>query len=242
MRKGATLGAAAVLCLTSAVAPAAQSGQSVQAIAVRESIRATGEGTATATPDQAELNIGVVTQATTADQASAENARKVEAVLAAVRRALEPAAEVKTIGYSITPNYVYPREGGEAKITGYIASNTVRVKTSELNRVGPVIDAASQAGANNVQGLQFSVKDDAPVRAAALRDAAVRAREQANAIAAALGVRVGRILLAEEGGPTVRPFVADAMEMRTASAAKTPVEPGTVEVRAVVTLTVEILQ
>lgn len=199
-------------------------------------VRATGEATVTALPDQAEINVGVVTQAETADRAAAENARKVDAVLAAVKGVLEPTAEVKTIGYSVSPVYVYPREGGEPRITGYQASNTVRVKTGDLGRVGSVIDAATKAGANNIQGLQFTLKDDTAVRAEALAQAARKARSQAQAIATALGVVVSGIVYAEETSAPVRPLYADVMEARTAAATKTPVEPGTIEVNATVTI------
>ena len=211
--------------------------QSADAVRANKTIRATGEATVTATPDQAEMNIGVVTQAPTAEQASADNAKKTEAVLAAVKRALEPTAEVKTVGYTVTPNYVYPRDGqGEARITGYTASNMVHVTTGDLVRVGAVIDAATGAGANNIQGLQFSLKDDSAIRAEALGQAAQKARQQAESIGRALGVTMTGVVYAEEGGPTVRPVFYDAMEARTAAASKTPVEPGTVEVRATVTV------
>jgi uncharacterized protein YggE len=194
----------------------------------------------TSQPDQAQMDVGVVTRAPTAQAAAEENARKLEAVLAALRKALDPAAEIKTVSYTLSPNYVYPREGGEPKVTGYVASNTVRVRTTDLKRVGAVIDAATQAGANDVQNLQFSLKNDSSVQAEALRQAAAEARAQAEAMAAALNVKVLRVLFVDEVGATVRPFLPQAMEARVASDAQTPVEPGTVEVRATVSVTVEI--
>ena len=235
MKRSSRLFGAALVLAALVAAPALAQGP--DAVSARKTIRATAEATVTATPDQAEMNVGVVTQAPTAEQASAENAKKTDAVLAAVRRALDAGAEVKTVGYSVTPNYVYPRDGvGEPRITGYTASNTVRVKTGDLTRVGPVIDAATGAGANNVQGLQFSLKDESAVKAEALGQAARKARQQAESIGKALGVTVTGVVYAEEGGPTVRPVLYDAMEARTAAAAKTPIEPGTVEVHATVTV------
>lgn len=201
------------------------------------SIRAVGEATVTATPDQAEMNIAVVTQADSGDGAAAQNARKADAVIAAVRAAAGPGAEVKTVGYTIVPNYAQNRDGSEPRITGYTATNTIHVTTGDLNRVGTVIDAATKAGANSVQGLQFTLENDSAVQAEALRLASANARARAEAIARGLGVTVGRILQAEEGGATVRPYYADAMAVRT-SAAKTPVEAGTVEVHASVAVTV----
>jgi uncharacterized protein YggE len=201
------------------------------------SVTATGEATVTATPDQAQMTVAVVTQAPTADQAAADNARKSEAVIAAVRAALEPGAEVKTVGYTIAPNYVYPPQGGEPKLNGYNVTNSVLVKTGDLKRVGPAIDAAVGAGANSIQGLQFTLKNDAATQAEALRQASRNAMARATAIAEGLGVRTTGVLRAEEGNAVVRPVFREAMDVRTASA-QTPVEPGSVEVHATVTLTV----
>ncbi len=203
------------------------------------SVRATAEATVNATPDQARMNVAVVSQAATAEQAASENATKTDQVLAALRAALEQGAEVKTVGYTLSPNYVYPREGGEPKVTGYTATNTVLVKTGDLKKVGAVIDAAIRAGANQIQSLQFTLKDDTAVQAAALKEAARLARGRADAIASGLGVTVTGVLNAEEGGATVRPIMYDASSLRTAEA-QTPIEPGMVEVRATVTLTVGI--
>src|SRR5215216_6298793 len=105
----------------------------------RPSIRVTGEATITAKPDQAEIDIGVVTQAQTAQDAASQNAQKVEAVLAALRKAIGAAADIKTVGYSLNPNYRYPERGGQPTITGYTASNTIHVKTGNLTQVGKII-------------------------------------------------------------------------------------------------------
>ncbi len=210
---------------------------------MRPSIRVTGDAIVSARPDQAQIDVGVVTQASTAKAAADENARKVDAVLAALRKVLGPDAEIKTVGYSLNPNYVYPPGGGQPRINGFTASNIVQVKTKDLTQVGTIIDTASQNGANNIQSLQFTLKDDQAVRAQALREAAAKARTKAETLASALGVRVVRILLAEESGPVVMPIYARAEMMQAkASDVSTPVEPGTIEVRASVILTVEIAQ
>lgn len=206
----------------------------------RDVIRAIGEATVSAAPDQAIITVSVMTQAPTAQAAAADNATKTSAVLAAVKKALEPGAEVKTVGYSLAPAYTYPREGGEPKITGYQASNSVLVKTADLSRVGPVIDAATAAGANNIQGLQFTIKDNRAVERQALEMAARNAVEKTKAIAAGLGVTVGRVVMAEEGGASVQPVYRDTMAFKAAAASPTPIESGSVEVHATVTVTVAI--
>ncbi|HKG21924.1 MAG TPA: SIMPL domain-containing protein [Blastocatellia bacterium] len=204
------------------------------------SIRATGEAVVLAKPDQAQIDIGVLTQAATAKAAGTENARKVDAVIAALRKVLGPAADIKTIGYSLSPAYTYPREGGQPRITGYAASNVVQVKTGDLAQVGAVIDTATQAGANNIQSLQFMLKDDQAVRAQALREAALKAKAKADALASALGLRIVRVLHVEESGAATPPIYAREMAMQAKADVATPVESGNIEVRASVSLTVEI--
>lgn len=203
------------------------------------SVQATGEAVIEAKPDQAKLNIGVVTQANTAQAAATQNAAQLHAAMDKLHPLLGSTGEIRTSGYSLQPNYQYPRDGGQPSITGYTASNTIEITTSDLAGLGKLIDAAVAGGSNRVQGVQFSVKNEAPVRAEALAQAVRQARGNAEAMAAAMGVQLGRLLLLEQGGqqvvrPIVRQFAAAAV------AAATPIEPGTVEVRATVTLTMEV--
>jgi uncharacterized protein YggE len=197
-----------------------------------------------AKPDQAEIDIAVITQTTTAQEAASQNAARVDAVLAALKKAA--GADVRTVGYSLQPDYKFPgREGGKPTIAGYTARNTVQVKTGDLTGVGKLIDAALQAGANNVQRLQFTLKDEQAAKAQALQEAARKARADADALAAALGLKIVRVLSVEAGGPGVIQPVREMAMMRAAAAPDAPptqVEPGTVEIRQTVTLTVEIGQ
>jgi uncharacterized protein len=208
------------------------------------SMRVTGEATVTTKPDQAQIDIGVVTQAGTAEAAVAQNAQKLDVALAELRKALGPEDEIKTIGYSLSPNYRYPQEGGQPTITSYTASNILQVKTGKLNEVGNIIDLTTRSGANNVQRLVFTLKDEAAVRTRALQEAATKARTKAGALASALNLKIVRVLMAEEGSQDVHPIYDRPkrfLETQAASA-PTPVEPGTIEVHATVTLTVEITQ
>jgi len=206
-------------------------------------IRVVGEATITAKPDQAEVDLGVVTRAATGQAAATQNAQKQDAVLAQLRKVLGSGAEIKTLSYSLTPDYRYPKEGGQPVLSGYTATNVVQVKTSDLPQVGMLIDAATQSGANTVQSLRFTLKDEQVVLSQALREAAVKARAKADALASALGVKIVRVLHVDGGGQPIRPVFSQAMAMRADdSAPPTPVEPGTIEVQATVTLTVEIAQ
>jgi len=205
------------------------------------SIRVTGDAKVTARPDRVQIDIGVTTRAAQSQDAASQNARQVDAVLAAVRKAT-PAAVLKTISYSLNPTYQYHSKGEEPTIAGYSAVNVVQVTLDDLAKIGTVIDSATLAGANHVQGIQFTLRDQDAVRAEALRQAATRARAAADMLAAALGLKVVRVLSVEENSPRMVPVRAYMGAPRTTavSAAATPVEAGTLDVTADVMLTVEV--
>jgi uncharacterized protein len=206
------------------------------------SIRVTGEARITAKPDRVQIDVGVSTQASTSQEAAAGNARTLDAVLAAVRAAGGNAATLKTVSYTLNPEYQYHPNGGAPTLTGYSAANMVQVTLDDLGRIGAVLDAATRAGANQVQGIRFTLRDEAAARAEALREAALRARAQAEVLAQALGLKVERVLHVEENSqgftPIYRPLAKAAG--LAAAEAPTPVEAGTLDVSANITLTVEV--
>ena len=202
-------------------------------------VQASGEAVIQAEPDQAVLSVGVVTQAGNAQDAASQNASQLQTTLDRLRAALGSKGTMRTVGYSLNPVYSNPRDGSQPVIRAYTASNTIQITTSDLAGLGKLIDSASQAGgANRIQGLQFSLKDDAAARSQALRQAVAVARVNAEAMAAGMGLKLGKVLLIDQGSsggvrPQVREFAAAAL-------APTPIEPGTVEVRADVTVTFEL--
>jgi len=202
------------------------------------SVRAGGDGVVYANPDEAKIDIGVVTQAATAQAAGAQNAAQTQAVLNKLRAVMGSKADIRTISYSLNPNYQYPRDGGKPSINGYNASNTVEITSDDLPGLGKLIDAATEGGANQVQRLQFGLKDEKPARAEALRKAAQEARSNAEAMAGALGLKLGRVLQLEQmTAAPIRPMVAAAAKLPMAT---TPVEAEAIEVRASVTLTMAV--
>lgn len=205
------------------------------------SIRVTGEAQVSARPDRVQIDIGVSTQAPLSQDAAAHNARAADAALGALRGAAGPGAQVKTLSYSLSPDYQYHPNGGQPTISGYTATHLLQVTLDDLAKIGDVIDAATRAGANRVQGIQFTLRDQDAVRAQALREAATRARAEAEVLAAALNLKVLRVLTVEESSPQVvpvRPYAARALA--GAAEVATAVEPGTLDVTAGVTLTVEV--
>jgi uncharacterized protein YggE len=201
----------------------------------------TGNSIVQAQPDTAILNISVVTQARAALEAQQQNANKSDAVVRALKSAVGAGAEIKTSGYSLQPQRVY-KENQPPSIVGYEARNSVTVTLADLSKVGAVIDAASQAGANDVAGISFTLRKDRPARDQALADATRDAVSKAQVIATALGGRVVRIVeVQEEGFERPRPIMLDSPQMmRAQAAAPTPVEVGTLDITSRVQLVAEI--
>jgi uncharacterized protein len=204
------------------------------------SIRVTADAVITAKPDRVQIDVGVVTQAPQSETAASQNAQRLDAVLAALRKAAGAGTDVKTVSYALNPNYQYHPNGGEPTIVGYTATNTVRVTLDDLAKIGTVIDTATRAGANHIQGIQFTLRDPQAVRSQALREAATKARAEADALAAALGLKVVRIIEADETNPLVVPVRNVAFARAELGSAPTPIQAGTVDVDANVSLTVEV--
>lgn len=194
-------------------------------------------------PDRAEIGVGVESRARTAAQASADNARIQAAVLQALRRQGVAAGDLQTRSVQVMPEFEYPREGGRPTLTGYVARNDVNVTLRDLTKVGAVIDAALAAGSTQISGPHFSIANPDSARREAL-DAAVRkAMADAQVMARAAGVQLGRVLEISQpmaGSPELgRP----QMLMRaSADAAPTPVEAGMISIEATVQLRVAILR
>jgi uncharacterized protein len=230
------VGVAALLVAGAAAAVATAPGA-----AELSSIRVTGDAEVSARPDRVQIDIGVSTRAPRSQDAAAQNAREVDAVLGALRSAAGPAAQLKTVSYALNPNYQYHPNGAEPTLTGYTATNVVRVTLDDLAKLGGVIDAATRSGANQVQGVQFTLRDQDAARAQALRQAAIRARSEAEVLAAALNLRIVRVLTVEEASPRIVPVVRSFAAGRSAAAeVATPVEAGTLDIGSQVTLTVEV--
>lgn len=206
-------------------------------------LQVTGRAKVAAAPDRVYIDLGVTTQAQKSQAAAAQNAKRVSAVITAVKRAAGGGAQLTTTQYSIGASYNYPRDGGTPTITGYTASNVVQVRLDDLEKIGRVIDAATQAGSNNVQDIRFALRDEQALRGEALREAALDARQDAATLAGALGLRIVRVRKVDEQSPAVMaPLVYPQARQfaRVESAPSTPVEAGTIDVSATITLTVEV--
>jgi uncharacterized protein YggE len=207
-----------------------------QTTLTKRTITTTGNATVAAQPDKADVQLGVTTQAVTAQDASTQNATQVSSVLSAIRGVLGANASIKTISYTLNAIYNNPPQGQTAVVVGYVATNIVDATMTDLTLVGIVIDAGIGAGANRVQGITFGLQNPDPVQQQALKAAAASALTQAKTIASGLGVNVGNVLHASQGGAV---YTSTVLAGATAAPA-TPIEPGALQVSASVSIEVEI--
>ncbi len=199
------------------------------AAATQHSIVVSGNGSVAAVPDRAQISFGVSTDAKTASAALRANAGEMTKVIAAVKAQGISPADIKTEVVALTSRY---SQNGEA-IVGYTATNSVSVILRNLGKAGAVIDAAVDAGANQVAGPNLSRSDQTALYRQALRVAIANAKGKAQTIARASGLTLRRITdVSESGGPTP---LADAAKAGIVS--PTPIEPGTQLVEATVTVT-----
>ena len=225
MRRIALLAGVAVAAV--AVAAVARPDSAASAEEPVAGITATGTGSVTVVPDRALFWFGVQSEGRTASAALNANAAEIRRVIDALRSAGVAAADLQTQQVSLSPR---TNETGE--IVGYTAVNTVSARIRDIDRAGAVIDAAVNAGANQVGGPQLIRADQNAQYRSALRAAIADARAKAQALAEASNVTLGPIVAVAEAGSGPAPLPATER-----AAADTPVMPGTQEVQAIVTVT-----
>ena len=211
---------------------AAQSGPQPRTIIM------SGHGEVRAAPDTAMLSAGVSTEAATAAAALSANSTRMQTVLASLKKQGVPEKDIQTANLSVSPQYA--NTNNEApRITGYRAVNQVEVRLEDVRKLGAALDALVAAGANQMNGVSFLVRDDADLLAKARAEAVADARTKAETFAKAAGVSLGPILsISESGGEAPRPMLAAAPMMVRAKAV--PVALGEESVGADVTMVWEI--
>jgi uncharacterized protein len=193
----------------------------------------TVEGTATArvVPDTALFTFGFESEGSTAKGALAENAAHMRRVISALLRVGVAREDIQTQNVS-----VYPRQNDNGDVAGYSANGSVVAAVRRLARAGSVVDAAVAAGANQTSGPQFDRSSRSELKQKALREAFADARAKADALAREAGASLGEVRRIEESAAMPEPYpigvYGDAVRL-----AKTPIEPGTQQARATVTVT-----
>jgi uncharacterized protein YggE len=157
------------------------------------SITVIGKGEAAGQPDEAHVTVGVDTFAKVVNEATNENESTIQAILAALTDEGIAAEDIQTSNYNLWAEQLYGEEGPEG-IGGYRVSNQVNVTIRDIDKVGDVIAAAINAGANTIYGVNFSVADPAALEAEAREAAIADAQERAESLAALSGVSLGDIV------------------------------------------------
>jgi uncharacterized protein YggE len=194
-------------------------------------ITVTGTGEVRQTPNRASLSFGVQTEGQTAAAALADNSAATRRLIEALKAAGVDKKDLKTEHLDVSPRFDVDKVGQNR---GYQANSMLTVSNQPLDRASRLSDIAVDAGADTVSGPSLSVADTKAEYRRALERAFEDAREKAEALAGAAGTSVGKVTAIAEGSQP-QPFYATA-ELR-ASDAKTPIEPGSEQITAVVTVT-----
>ena len=213
------------------------------ALADGTTLSVTGNGTVLVESDLAIVTVGV--QETSKDVLEAQST--VNEKIAAIKQALLDAgveeSSINTDSINIYANYDY--SDNTEVIVGYTARNSLSVRTTDMDNVGSLIDAAFAAGANTLDNVQFTVQDDTQAREQALTMAAEDARRKADVLASAAGLQVASIESISEGGVSVydsmRNYAADTvMAAEESGGAGTLVQAALVSVDATVSMEFEL--
>jgi uncharacterized protein YggE len=166
--------------------------------AASRTITVVGEGKVSIKPDTAHANIGVEVIKPTVKEASAENKKAIASVLAALKAQGIAEKDIQTSGFSIYAERYSESGSGAGDQVRYHVTNNVQVVVRNLDKVGDVLDAAVEAGANNIYGVDFSLEDPSKVESAARSSAIANAKAKAQDLAKLTGVTVGDVVSVSE--------------------------------------------
>jgi uncharacterized protein YggE len=176
------------------------------ASAADRTLSMTGHGEARSSPDMVSVTAGVTTSAATAAQALAANTTRMQAVFATLEKLGVPQKNIQTMNFSVSPQYSNGESNTPPRLTGYQVNNDVSVRLDDVTRLGAALDALVNAGANQMNGISFAIREPAPLLEKARGGAVADARARAETYARAAGVTLGPILSISEGGGEVRPL------------------------------------
>jgi uncharacterized protein YggE len=208
--------------------------QTAAAQEVPRQITVTGEGSSSAKPDLAWVNIGVTHTAKTAEEAVAMMSQGMESVMQRLNAAGIAAADIQTGQLSLYPTYEDSSYSRSSEVNGYTASIAVDVRVRELAKLGGILDAVVQDGANTFGGIRFDLDDPSAAYSEARRDAVADGRAKAELFAEAAGVTLGDLVtLSESNWYSAPAMAAPRLE---ADASSVPVAPGEVSYASSVTM------
>ena len=205
------------------------------------------EGKVKSEPDTATVNIGVLTQAATTEDAQKENSAKTNKIIDFVKSQGIPSEDISTSSYNIYPNYDYAN--GKNTVTGYQVNQSITVEIKEINgknkeKLGTVLSGVTANGANQVNGVSLSFDDPDGLRQKAREQAIVKAKQKAQELAKASGITLGRVVNVSEAGTSGGPIAyADSYSGAAPTLEKSVspnIEPGQQDITATMTVTFEV--
>jgi uncharacterized protein YggE len=196
-----------------------------------------GHGEIRATPDMAQVTAGVATTAATAAQALTANSNRMKGVFAALEKLGITDKKIQTTNFFVSPQYSNGDNNASRRLTGYQVNNDVTVRLEDVGKLGTALDTLVTAGANQINGVTFSIQNTAPLLTKARADAVADARARAETYAKAAGVTLGPILSMSEAGGEAPPR---PMYRMAAMAEQTRIAPGEQSVTAEVSVVWEI--
>ncbi len=201
-------------------------------------ITVSATGKVTVVPDVARLSLGVTISKPTVKAAREAGAKAMTDVIAALKALGIADADIRTTNLSLYPQYA---NSSPVKIVGYQISEQVQVTVRDLDKAGDAVDAATAKGATDVNGISFEIADPVKAQNDARAAAVEAARTSAQAMAAAGRVSLGGILSITDGTP-VSPIYYNLGGVKSDASAgvATPVQPGTQDLSAMVTVVFEI--
>jgi hypothetical protein len=204
--------------------------------AALHTLTVTGNGKVTVVPDVARVYLGVTLTKPTVKEARDAAARTMTDVIAAIKGLGVADADIQTTGLSLSARYA---DGSSTKIVGYVISEQVRVTVRDLDKAGDVVDAATAKGATDVNGISFELADPARAQDDARAAAVSAAQASAQAMATAAHVTLGAVVSISDAS-TPSPIYYGAAAAAPMADVKTPVQPGTQDVSAAVTVVFEL--
>jgi hypothetical protein len=228
----ATFAAALLLASAPAAIATAQDSAAAEAMFRATTLDMSASGEAKIAPDMATITLGVQTDAPTASDAMAQNATRMTRIVAALKASGIADKDVQTSNISLDAQYDY-EQNQPPKLRAYQASNTVTIAVYDIARLGRTLDAVTGAGANQINGVGFGLKDPSAAENEARLKAVKALQAKADLYAGAVGYRVARLVSLSEGGGYA-PSPPRPMAMMRAGFAKadaTPVQAGELTVR-----------
>lgn len=201
-------------------------------------ITVSANGKVTVVPDVARLYLGVTITRPTVKAARADAAQAMTGIIAAVKAQGVADKDIQTTNLSLNPQY---GNGSAPKVVGYQISEQIEITVRDLDKAGDVVDAATAKGATDVNGISFDFADPVKVQNDARAAAVAAARTSAQAMAGAANVTLGAVISITDSTPPAPIFYGyGAMKAVPSADLATPVQPGTQDLTASVTVVFQI--